>query len=204
MLFSDTYKTIAAPSEAAFTDRGSRFIAFAYPVTAEEQAKPLLDALRKQHPRAVHFCRAMRLTPDRSVFRISDDGEPAGSAGRPILNTLLSADVTNIFVVVVRYFGGTLLGVPGLINAYKTVTVQALASADIVERTISDIYRIEFGYAVMNDVMKLIKQHDLPVIHQQFDNRCLLEIAIAKGNVNRMIDMVGDISGVKSTYLGTI
>ena len=121
-LFEDTYQTIEFPAEGIFRDKGSKFIAYAYPFKDEANLKDIIADLKSQHPKARHHCYAYRLSPDRSVFRVNDDGEPSGTAGRPILNVLLSMDVTNILVVVVRYFGGTLLGVPGLINAYKTAT----------------------------------------------------------------------------------
>ena len=156
MLFDDTYKTIAKPSEGTFKDRGSKFIGYAYPVTSESEVKNILGLLRADHSKARHFCWALRLSPDRSVFRLNDDGEPSGTAGRPILNCLLSADVTNILIVVVRYFGGTLLGVPGLINAYKTAAQEAIKTAEVVEKTVNDIYRLKFEYLQMNEVMKII------------------------------------------------
>jgi uncharacterized YigZ family protein len=146
MLFDDTYRTIEKPAEGLFRDRGSKFLAFAYPVNKETDLKSNLVQLRSEHPKANHHCWAMRLTPDRSVFRLNDDGEPSGTAGRPILNTLLSHDLTNLAVVVVRYFGGTLLGVPGLINAYKMATEEALKQSVTVQKTINDVYTIEFDY----------------------------------------------------------
>src|SRR4051812_2596882 len=118
MLFDDTYRTIEKPAEGIFRDRGSKFLAFAYPISAEGEIKSIIAKLKVEHPKANHHCWAMRLTPDRGVFKLNDDGELSGTAGRPILNILLSRDITNVLVVVVRYFGGTLLGVPGLINAY--------------------------------------------------------------------------------------
>jgi len=145
-LFEDTYLTIEEPSEGIFRDRGSKFIAYAYPFKEESGLKDIVTELKSRHPKARHHCWAYRLTTDRSVFRINDDGEPSGTAGRPILNVLLSKDVTNILVVVVRYFGGTLLGVPGLIHAYKMATQEALESAVAVEKTVNDIYRIDFDY----------------------------------------------------------
>src|SRR5690606_5882903 len=126
---------------------------------------------KSEHPKARHHCWAYRLTPDRSVYRINDDGEPSGTAGRPILNTLLSLDVTNILVVVVRYFGGTLLGVPGLINAYKTATQEALQMANIVVFTVNDIYHVSFDYEQMNDVMRIVKEERVEISNQTFDNR---------------------------------
>jgi len=125
MLFDDSYRTIEKPAEGVFRDRGSKFIAFAYPINSESELKNILSQLKSEHPKANHHCWAIRLGLDRSVFRINDDGEPSGTAGRPILNTLLSHNLTNVAVIVVRYFGGTLLGVPGLINAYKTATEEA-------------------------------------------------------------------------------
>src|SRR6476661_8759868 len=163
MLFDDTYKTISTASEATFSDRGSKFIGYVYPFTKESDLKPILENLQKLHPKARHYCWAFRLGPDRSVFRLNDDGEPSGSAGRPILNTLLSHDLTNCLAVVVRYFGGTLLGVPGLINAYKTATVDAIKASTIVTETIKDHYRLEFDYLQMNAVMKLVKDAELQV-----------------------------------------
>ena len=144
MLFGDSYRTIEAPAESLFKDRRSKFYAFAFPINSEEATKPLLATLHEQHPKAVHHCYAYRLGLDRNQYRANDDGEPSGSAGRPILNTLYSQDLTNILVVVVRYFGGSLLGIPGLINAYKTATEAALAQAVVVEKYVCDEYEINF------------------------------------------------------------
>ena len=197
MLFDDTYLTIENPSEAIFRDRGSKFLAFAYPIISEAGIKPILATLKAEHPKANHHCWAMRLGTDRSVFRINDDGEPAGTAGRPILNTLLSRNITNILVVVVRYFGGTLLGVPGLINAYKVATEDALTNATVIEKTLDDIYSINFNYGQMNDVMKIIKEDDLAILEQAFDNNCMVKIAIRKMQVNRAIARLEKIEGAK-------
>lgn len=203
MLFDDTYKTISAPSEGIFRDRGSKFIGFAYPVQTEDELKPLLLNLRAEHPKARHFCWALRLSPDRSIFRIQDDGEPSGTAGRPILNTMLSADLTNVFIVVVRYFGGTLLGVPGLINAYKTAAAEAIQAAEIVEKTVNDIYQINFNYLVMNDVMRLIKEEKLTVLSQDFDNNCNIKLEIRKANLNAVLQKLEKIEELKTSYLYT-
>jgi uncharacterized YigZ family protein len=137
MLFDDTYKTISQPSESIFRDRGSKFLGYAYPVTSDNDIKAIVANLKAEHPKANHHCWAIRLGIDRSVFRVNDDGEPSGTAGRPILNILLSRNITNVLVVVVRYFGGTLLGVPGLINAYKTATEMALDAAQVLEKTVN-------------------------------------------------------------------
>ncbi len=195
MLFDDTYLTIEKSSEAIFRDRGSKFLAFAYPINSEADIKAILTALKTEHPKANHHCWAMRLGIDRSVFRVNDDGEPSGTAGRPILNTLLSRNITNILVVIVRYFGGTLLGVPGLINAYKTATEDALNTAVIIEKTLDDTYIISFDYQQMNDIMRIIKEDNLTILEQQFDNNCMVKIAIRKMQVNRSINKLEKVEG---------
>ena len=200
MLFDDTYRTIQHPAEGLFRDRGSKFLAYAYPIQSEAEIKSIVASLKSEHPKANHHCWAMRLSPDRAVFKLNDDGEPSGTAGRPILNTLLSKDLTNILVVVVRYFGGTLLGVPGLINAYKMATEEALNNAVIIEKTVNDVYTISFEYLQMNDVMKLVKDADLLVITQQFDNDCSIQVSIRKMQVNIMLDKLHKIAGVKLRY----
>ena len=201
MLFDDTYKTIVAPTDGLFKDRGSKFIAYAYPISTEEEIKPILVHLRAEHPKARHFCWAYRLSPDRSIFRIQDDGEPSGTAGRPILNTLLSADLTNLFVVVVRYFGGTLLGVPGLINAYKSAAVEAIQAATISERTVNDVYNLHFEYMAMNDVMRVFKEEALTVLSQQFDNTCNIRFEVRKSMLNMVLGKLEKIDGIKLSYL---
>jgi uncharacterized YigZ family protein len=200
MLFDDTYRTIKGTSEGIFRDRGSKFMAYAYPIQSESEIKAIVSSLKSEHPKANHHCWAMRLTIDRSVFKLNDDGEPSGTAGRPILNILLSKDITNVLVVVVRYFGGTLLGVPGLINAYKMATEDAINNTVIIEKTVNDIYTINFNYLHMNDVMRLIKDADLVVIYQQFDTNCSLQVSIRKMQVNMVLDRLQKLDGVKATY----
>ncbi|MDB5158203.1 MAG: YigZ family protein [Mucilaginibacter sp.] len=200
MLFEDTYRTIENPSEGIFRDRGSKFLGYAYPIQSDSEVRAIVASLRSEHPKANHHCWAMRLTTDRSVFKLNDDGEPPGTAGRPILNTLISKDLTNILVVVVRYFGGTLLGVPGLINAYKMATEEALAHAVIVEKTVNDIYTISFNYLQMNNIMRLIKDADLAILNQQFDNDCSIQVAIRKMQVNMVLDKLHKIEGVNVRY----
>ncbi len=204
MLFEDTYKTIDTPSEGIFRDKGSKFIAYAYPFYREEELKDILGDIKKEHPKARHHCYAWRLTPDKSIYRIDDDGEPSGTAGRPILNMLLSNELTNVLVIVVRYFGGTLLGVPGLINAYKEATNEAIKSAQIVEKTVNDVYQLNFDYLQMNDVMKVIKEENLLPERQQFDLQCQMEISVRKKDVNRIADKIKDIDGVTLKYLRTV
>lgn len=203
MLFDDTYKTINAPAEGVFRDRGSKFIGYAHPIQTEEDVKPILAKIRLEHPKARHFCWALRLSPDRSIFRIQDDGEPSGTAGRPILNTLLSADITNVLIVVVRYFGGTLLGVPGLINAYKTAAAEAIQAAEIVDKTVNDIYEIKFDYLLMNDVMRLIKEEKLTVLSQNFDNDCSIKIEVRKASLNAILHQLDKMEGLQHKYLFT-
>jgi len=204
MLFDDTYKTIEAPAEGLFRDKGSKFIAFAYPLSNESEVKAHLLKLRAEHAKANHFCYAYRLSTDRNVFRVNDDGEPSGTAGRPILNTLLSNDLTNILVIVVRHFGGTLLGVPGLINAYKSATAEAIKEASIVERSVNDVYEISFEYLMMNDVMRLVKEEDLNIIEQIFDNTCLLKLEVRKSQLNKVLMRVEKQEGIQLKYLYTV
>ncbi|OCX53424.1 YigZ family protein [Mucilaginibacter sp. PPCGB 2223] len=203
MLFDDTYLTITAACEGTFKDRGSKFIAFAYPIKSEAEVKPILARLKAEHTKANHQCFALRLTPDRSVFRINDDGEPSGTAGRPILNTLLSKNLTNVLVVVVRYFGGTLLGVPGLINAYRSATEEALKSAKIAEKNINDVYGIRFDYSQMNDVMRIVKNENLAIIHQQFDAVCEISVEVRKSLTERALTLFNGLQGIKISWLYT-
>jgi len=204
MLFDDTYLTIKAAAEGVFRDRGSKFLAFAYPITSDAEIKDIVTRLRAEHPKANHHCWAMRLGTDRSVFRINDDGEPSGTAGRPILNVLLSRDVTNVLVVVVRYFGGTLLGVPGLINAYKQAAMDALNNAAIIDKLVQDVYTLQFAHEQMNDVMRLVKENSLSVLIQQFDNLCTLQISIRKTKVNEVLGKLEKLQGVKISYDKTV
>ncbi|MBS7563127.1 YigZ family protein [Mucilaginibacter sp. Bleaf8] len=200
MLFDDTYLTIKQNAESLFSDRGSKFIAYAYQIRTETDVKPLVAQLKAIHPKANHHCWAVRLGPDRTVFKVNDDGEPSGTAGRPMLNVLLSKNVTDTLVVVVRYFGGKLLGVPGLINAYKTATEQVLTEAGTIEKVITDVYTLTFEYPQMNDVMRIIKEEDLQVLEQTADLRCALKIAIRKSKVNQTIGRFEGISNIHIQY----
>ena len=200
----DLYRTIKLPSEGLFKDKGSKFLAFTYPFENEIEVKTLIESLRKKHFKAVHFCYAYRIGLDRNNFRVNDDGEPAGSAGRPILNVLLSKEITNILVVVVRYWGGTLLGVPGLINAYKSATEEALTNAEIIEKTVNDVYQITFGYVKMNDIMKVVKDFDLKIRNQRFDNQCNIEIEFRKNISPNVIGKLEKIDEIIIEYLHTV
>lgn len=203
-LFEDTYRTIEKSSEGIFKDKGSKFIGYAFPIESEEEWKEKLQEIRSLHGKARHFCWAIRLSPDRTVFRVNDDGEPSGSAGKPILNTLLSYDVTQIGVVVVRYFGGTLLGVPGLINAYKMATKEALDAATITEKTVNDIYELKFDYLQMNEVMRIVKDEDIKILNQKFDNQCQIEFEIRQQQIPQVIGKFEKLLDINLKYLRTI
>jgi len=200
MLFDDTYLTIAGPAEGIFRDRGSKFMGFAFPTTEQSEIKSIVANLQKDHPKANHHCWAARWTTDKSVFRLNDDGEPSGTAGRPILNTLLSRNLTNTAIVVVRYFGGTLLGVPGLINAYKTAAEAALDNSRVVEKTLNDVYTLSFEYLQMNDVMRLVKDENLEILSQAFDNQCQLNVSVRKMQVNHFLAKVEKLTLVSAKY----
>ena len=203
MLFEDTYQTVAEPGEGIFRDRGSKFLAFVYPIKSESDIKPIITHLKSEHPKADHHCWALRLSPDRSVFRINDDGEPSGTAGRPMLNILLSRNITNVAVVVVRYFGGTLLGVPGLINAYKVATEEALKAVKVIEKTVNDIYVVSFNYSQMNDIMRIIKSENLHILEQQMDNACQVTFEVRKAQVEKVMGFLHIIDGTKVKWVAT-
>ena len=175
---TDVYRTIAAPSTGEFKDRGSKFIAYAWPVRSEAEALEHLENLRKEHFKARHHCFAWRFEPDGSRFRSNDDGEPSGTAGRPILGQIDSFSLTYVVVVVVRYFGGTLLGTSGLINAYREAAAEALRNAAIIECLVKDIFLLDFDYALMPDVMNAVKKLELEVLRQTFEERGEIEIGI--------------------------
>ena len=190
------YYTIEQPSMAEFKDRGSKFFAFAYPAKDIDSCKKILAQLKKEHGKAVHHCLAYRLGVDGSTFRVSDDGEPAGSAGRPILGQIDSKGLTNVLVVVVRYFGGTLLGIPGLINAYKTSTALALQLSPIIKKPIEITYELNFDYHQMNEVMLLVKQYNCSVVEQTAQLFIQLQIGIPKNRLDEMLEKLGALREV--------
>jgi len=191
------YYTIEKPSIAEFKDRGSKFIAYAFPITTVAGFKEKLAALKKEHPKAVHHCFAYRLGLDGTSFRVSDDGEPSGSAGRPILGQLDSKQVTDAVIIIVRYFGGTLLGVPGLIHAYKTAAALALQATTIIQKPVLVNYRLQFDYTQMNEVMKLVKQYDCPVFRQETQLFCILEIGVPKDKLEAVLKKIRDLRTVE-------
>ncbi|MEI6948841.1 YigZ family protein [Paraflavisolibacter sp. H34] len=174
------YQTIEQPALAEFRDRGSRFLAYAYPVKTADEFKKHLKALKEEHPKAVHHCFAYRLGIDKNNFRSSDDGEPSGSAGKPILGQIDSKNLTDVAVVVVRYFGGTLLGVPGLINAYKTATTLALQQSPVVEKPVLVAYELQYDYTLINEVMMVVKRFGCTVFQNEMKLFCRLEIGIPR------------------------
>ena len=190
------YYTIEQPSVAEFKDRGSKFFAFAYPAKDIDTCKKILSKLKKEHGKAVHHCLAYRLGVDGLTFRVSDDGEPSGSAGRPILGQIDSKGLTNVMVIVVRYFGGTLLGVPGLINAYKTATSLALQLSPVIKKPIEIAYELNFDYQQMNDVMLLIKHYNCSVVEQTAQLFVQLQIGIPKNRLEEVLEKLGDLSTV--------
>lgn len=193
----DTYKTIAAPSEGLFKDKGSKFISYAFPVCSEEEIREIIQIIKKDHHSARHHCYAWRLGHEKLHFRANDDGEPSNSAGKPILGQIQSNELTNILIVVVRYFGGILLGVGGLINAYRNAAQDALVQAEIVERVVEKRLLVEFGYGAMNDVMKIFKDEKLPQIDPRFDLNCTITTLVRLNDLIRVETSLKKVEGLK-------
>ena len=197
----DLYRTIETPAEGIYKEKGSKFLAFAYPVSDEESAKEHLASLRKQYHDARHHCYAWRLEPEKTHYRINDDGEPSGSAGKPIYGQIVSRDLTDLLLVVVRYFGGTKLGVSGLIQAYRSASSDALDSSKIIERKVFDILKLEFGYEQINSVMKVIKDKQLDFEDQKFDMECSLVLKSWKRNTVQVLDTFSKLTRCKITLI---
>ena len=201
----DTYKTITnASEEVLFKDRNSKFFGYAFPVSNEDQIKDQLEELKKKHHSARHWCYAWQLGKEEFHYRANDDGEPSNSAGMPIYGQLQSFEVTNILVVVVRYFGGVKLGVGGLINAYRTAAQMALEAADIEERTIDFKYEISFDYPEMNKVMRVIKENNLEVVNQRLELDCKLYILVRKGEAETVFEKFNAIYKVEIKKLEAV
>jgi uncharacterized YigZ family protein len=198
-----TYRTLAQPNLSEYKDKGSRFIAYAEAVETMQEVRLFLERIQTEHPKATHHCYAYRLGLDKqSNYRANDDGEPAGSAGRPILGQIDSKGLSNIMVIVVRYFGGTKLGVPGLISAYKTATAQVLNEAVVEERELRQSYQIRFTYMQMNEVMQAIKREpSVALLQQQFDNECALQLSVAQADSARLLTRLHDIDQIQVTPL---
>lgn len=200
---SDSYKTIKSPSNGIYKDKGSRFLAFAYPLSDQDEIKSIIDKLRKEHHEARHHCYAYMIGHDRLIWRVNDDGEPSGTAGRPILGQINSYGLTNILIVVTRYFGGTLLGVSGLINAYRSAAAAALENAEIKEGTVQEFYEITFQYVSMNDVMKIIKEENINQSDQIFEINCLIRLNFRVSARDKILSRLARIEGLEYRYLGT-
>lgn len=198
----DSYITIESPSTGIFKDKGSRFLAYAWPVSNEAQVKQLVERYKKEYFDARHHCYAYRLGPEALLYRANDDGEPSGTAGKPILGQLVSQNLTNLLVVVVRYFGGTLLGTSGLINAYRAATVDALQNAQKVTLYVFALYSVNFGYLQMNAVMKLIKDNDLETCDHVFELMCTLKIKIRKSMEASIVGSLNSTEGVEAKLIG--
>jgi uncharacterized YigZ family protein len=192
----DFFTTIEKPSAAEFKDRGSKFLAFAFPIATTDDFKMQLQLLKKEHPKAVHHCFAYRIGTDGNNFRSSDDGEPSGTAGKPILGQIDSKGLTNVAVIVVRYWGGTMLGVPGLINAYKTAATLALQITPVVEKQIEVNYSIEFDYTRMNEVMIILKQFNCTVIANEIQLFCNIKAGIPKNRLDEVLYRLKDLQHV--------
>ncbi len=197
----DYYFTIEISAVAEFKDRGSKFVAYSFPMKNVNDFKKHLQALKKEHPKAVHHCFAYRLGTDNNSFRVSDDGEPSGTAGKPILGQIDSKNLTDTLIIVVRYFGGTLLGVPGLINAYKTAASLVLQCTPIVQKTIEANYELQFNYTEMNEVMRIIKQYNCTVHKNEMQLFCKIETGIPKNKLN---EVLGSFKEVKNLELHTL
>ena len=201
-MFDDTYRTIVSPAEGLYKEKGSKFLAFAYPVLTVDDVKQKLDALRKTYFDARHHCYAYILGPSKDAYRTNDDGEPSGTGGKPIYGQLLSFDLTNVLVVVVRYFGGILLGASGLANAYKTAARQSLENAEIIEKTIDIAYRVVFQYASMNDVMRIIKDFGLKPMSQKFDMDCSMDVVVRRSQSVAFYDAIANLRVAKIMPVG--
>ena len=191
----DSYLTIAAPAEAIYKEKSSKFLTYAYPVHSEEEIRELLEVLYKRHYDATHHCYAWRMGPHGEQFRSNDDGEPSGTAGKPILGQLLSNSLTDCLIVVVRYFGGTKLGVSGLISAYKESAAAVIEEAEIIEKTVDRVFTIEFPYLVMNDVMRIIKDEQPNILSQEFDNLCTMQLSMRESRAETLLGKLRKVEG---------
>lgn len=200
---SDTYKVIKSESRGQYKEKGSKFIAIALPVNTEEEIKFKLEEIKKEFHDARHHCFAYILGLGKETFRINDDGEPSGTAGRPIYNQILSKEITDVLVVVVRYFGGTKLGASGLVNAYKTAAREALDQARILAKTINDYYRVEYEYEDTNDIMRIVNDENLQQIQQDFEMNCKMVFAVRKNDSNRVFNRLKKNNKLSINYLKT-
>ena len=192
----DLYKTIVSPAEGLYKEKGSKFLSFAYPVQSEGQIKELVAELKDKYYDARHHCYAWMLGADKKNFRANDDGEPSSTAGRPILGQIQSNDLTNVLIVVVRYFGGTKLGVSGLINAYREAAADALRNAEIVEKTVDEQIRICFSYLVLNDVMKIVKEENPEILERNFELQCEMLLSIRQKDMENLKERLSQVDSM--------
>ena len=193
MEIQDTYKTIAKPSEEIlYKEKNSKFFGYGFPITSEDEVKPLIETLKKQHPNAGHFCYAYQIGTNTTTYRANDDGEPTNSAGTPIYGQLQAFEVTNILVVVVRYFGGTKLGGSGLIQAYKTAAKLALENSEIIQKTINEEFILQFNYSEMNKVMRIVKDEQISIINQKLDLNCMYTISVRKKEADKVFKLFNE------------
>src|SRR5664280_3139928 len=200
---SDIYKTIATTSQGIFKEKGSRFVSFAVPISSQEEIKPIIDKIRKEHHEARHHCYAYIIGHERIIWRVNDDGEPSGTAGRPILGQINSYGLTNIIIVVSRYFGGTLLGVSGLINAYRSAAASAIANADLTEKTVNEYYKITYPYISMNDVMRILKDESINQSQQSFALECRILINFRVSAKEKILHRLSRIDGLTYRFIYT-
>ncbi len=193
---AEIYFTVDRTGTAEFKDRGSKFIAYAIPLASTDEFKKQMELIKKEHPKASHYCFAYRVGVDKNTFRSSDDGEPSGTAGKPILGQIDSKHLTNVLVVVVRYFGGTLLGVPGLINAYKSAAALVLQVTPVIQKNVEVPYTVQFDYTQMNEVMIVVKQFQCSIIQQDMNLFCRLEIGIPASRQVEAVYKLLEIQGV--------
>jgi len=203
MMFEDVYKTIDKKSLGLYKDKGSKFISVVVPCKTEGEVKTHLQQVKKEYYDARHHCYAYILGFDKSAYRMNDDGEPSGTAGKPIYGQLLSHDLTNILVVVIRYFGGTKLGVRGLINAYKYATLDAIENNEIITKIIKEAYELTFDYVDMNDVMRIMKEENLEQVDQDFQMTCKLTFSVRKQNADKVVKRFNDLRKLTVKYLHT-
>jgi uncharacterized YigZ family protein len=203
MMVSDSYSTIKSTSQGIYKEKGSRFISYAFPVTNQDEIKSIIDKLRKEHHDARHHCYAYIIGQERNIWRVYDDNEPSGTAGRPILGQIKSFGLTNVFIVVCRYFGGTLLGVSGLINAYRSAAADAINNAKIIVNTVNEFYMITYPYSAMNDVMKILKEEEIIQSDQSFDLVCRITISFRKSLKEIIIKKLSSIENLKYSFIST-
>ncbi|MGE0090579.1 MAG: YigZ family protein [Bacteroidales bacterium] len=201
--YIDEYYTLSKPSEGIFKDKGSKFIAKAFPVSSEVEIKALQEQLRGEYHDARHHCFAYMLGADKKVFRANDDGEPSSTAGKPILGQIKSFNLTNVLVVVIRYFGGTKLGVSGLIHAYKTATEEALKTAEIIKKTLHDYYALKFDYNALNTIMRILKEENIEQADQKFDLTCSVTINFRKAETEKVLSKFERIENLKIEFVET-